>query len=98
MNSDEKAQKEITRRDFFIGAAGAGAAVAGLSSFVRLETASASASTATVKYDKYFTKDVAKKKPMGRRSDRTGRGKGYHTGGFQDEPGDIDSEKALYVS
>jgi hypothetical protein len=74
MSHDEKAQDGMTRRDFFKGAAGAGAAVAGLSSLIGTETASGSASMefenveagmAEVKYDKYFAKDVAKKNQWG---------------------------------
>ena len=70
MGSDGKTQKGMTRRDFFKGAAGAGAAAAGLGSFVKLETASGNTpmalesmdtGAAELKYEKYFAKNVVKK-------------------------------------
>ncbi len=69
-----KAQKGMTRRDFVIGAAGAGAAAAGLGSLTRIEAASGSnpmefenlvAGAAELKYEKYFAKGGATKNQWG---------------------------------
>ena len=72
MSSEEKAKKGMTRRDFFMGAAVAGATVAGLGSLTKIEAASGSAlmecdnaETGTLKYDKYIAKDVVRKNQWG---------------------------------
>jgi uncharacterized RmlC-like cupin family protein len=69
MSPEGKSQKAITRRNFVIGAAGAGAAVTGLGSLLRAETtpggASMGSEAAQMKYDKYFAKNVAKKNQWG---------------------------------
>jgi len=74
MGSEEKGQKGMTRRDFVMGAAGAGAAVAGLGSLITLETASPNtpvvfeslnAGAPAMKYDKYFSTKGASKNQFG---------------------------------